>query len=764
MANELCMNCFSVKGPYEVCRYCGYVEGTPPEQPHYLRPGTVLKGHFIVGTAIGVGGFGITYKCYDATLGVIVAIKEFFPVGLVNRSPGEMKVGLLSGEKEKQYKNQIKRFLMEAQSIAQFGKANDIVNVFDYFEENNTAYIVMEYIDGVLLKDYLEKQGALSPDIAMTIIEPVVEALKKIHASGIIHRDISPDNIFIAGEDSVKVFDFGAAILNDESGAKEGEKVIKVGCSAPEQYRDSAGQGYFTDIYSIGAILYQMITGQKPIESTEREYKDELKSPLELGFDIEPNLDRAIMEALAVQPALRFQGIQQFDDAINGKRKAEYPKVKLRIRKRKRIMVACMSLLALAAIGVGGLFFNNKIKHSDKLYNENAKIEKATDIVVWVDNDKMKDTVEKTVSRANMKVKSAVKSTKTSDGGQFTKEQKAENPKITVEVKNISDKNSGYKDMDAALKAAKDGKEKYPDMIQTDDITDITSGEKKMVSLKDNVYAMLNLRDYSYMSAYSKYYPDMKQMPTSFDIVLMYALKDIQTSRDKKSLMESRWYGKDGDYDNCKTVELDEILKNAGSGSESVYIDRKYRTLLSLYQNSTDVNSDGTWDSSDEDIKSSIKQFDDVSADTVSWLKDKNNYGKKQFESNSENYLKGINIISGIEYRKELYKTQAAESDGYRLLIPVIDGKMLVRYTGTFSIFDNDDKDKKLASERLLYYMVAQDDFEDGEIQNYPLVLSSNGLEAATAISGQRSLEKMIKEIQTPCIMLNTNDGKINEK
>lgn len=764
MANELCMNCFSVKGPYEVCRYCGYVEGTPPEQPHYLRPGTVLKGHFIVGTAIGVGGFGITYKCYDATLGVIVAIKEFFPVGLVNRSPGEMKVGLLSGEKEKQYKNQIKRFLMEAQSIAQFGKANDIVNVFDYFEENNTAYIVMEYIDGVLLKDYLEKQGALSPDIAMTIIEPVVEALKKIHASGIIHRDISPDNIFIAGEDSVKVFDFGAAILNDESGAKEGEKVIKVGYSAPEQYRDSARQGYFTDIYSIGAILYQMITGQKPIESTEREYKDELKSPLELGFDIEPNLDRAIMEALAVQPALRFQGIQQFDDAINGKRKAEYPKVKLRIRKRKRIMVACMSLLALAAIGVGGLFFNNKIKHSDKLYNENAKIEKATDIVVWVDNDKMKDTVEKTVSRANMKVKSAVKSTKTSDGGQFTKEQKAENPKITVEVKNISDKNSGYKDMDAALKAAKDGKEKYPDMIQTDDITDITSGEKKMVSLKDNVYAMLNLRDYSYMSAYSKYYPDMKQMPTSFDIVLMYALKDIQTSRDKKSLMESRWYGKDGDYDNCKTVELDEILKNAGSGSESVYIDRKYRTLLSLYQNSTDVNSDGTWDSSDEDIKSSIKQFDDVSADTVSWLKDKNNYGKKQFESNSENYLKGINIISGIEYRKELYKTQAAESDGYRLLIPVIDGKMLVRYTGTFSIFDNDDKDKKLASERLLYYMVAQDDFEDGEIQNYPLVLSSNGLEAATAISGQRSLEKMIKEIQTPCIMLNTNDGKINEK
>ena len=764
MASELCMNCFSVKGQYEVCPFCGYVEGTKPKQPHYLTPGTILANHFIVGNAIGFGGFGITYKCFDTTLGVVVAVKEFYPAGLVNRAPGECSVGLLSGDKQNQYQAQLKRFLMEAQSIAQFGKAKDIVNVYDFFEANNTAYIIMEYVDGVLLKDYLERQGRMEPEVALNVIHPIIEAVKKIHAKGIIHRDISPDNIFISDERNVKIFDFGAAQLNDSSEGMAGEKIIKVGYSAPEQYRDKSKQGFFTDIYSVGAILYQMVTGIKPMEATEREFKDSLKSPAELGVDIEPNIDRAIMEAMAVRPELRFQSIQQFEDALESKRMAEYPKVKLRIRKRKRIMVACMSLLALAAIGVGGLFFNNKIKHSDKLYNENAKIEKATDIVVWVDNDKMKDTVEKTVSRANMKVKSAVKSTKTSDGGQFTKEQKAENPKITVEVKNISDKNSGYKDMDAALKAAKDGKEKYPDMIQTDDITDITSGEKKMVSLKDNVYAMLNLRDYSYMSAYSKYYPDMKQMPTSFDIVLMYALKDIQTSRDKKSLMESRWYGKDGDYDNCKTVELDEILKNAGSGSESVYIDRKYRTLLSLYQNSTDVNSDGTWDSSDEDIKSSIKQFDDVSADTVSWLKDKNNYGKKQFESNSENYLKGINIISGIEYRKELYKTQAAESDGYRLLIPVIDGKMLVRYTGTFSIFDNDDKDKKLASERLLYYMVAQDDFEDGEIQNYPLVLSSNGLEAATAISGQRSLEKMIKEIQTPCIMLNTNDGKINEK
>ena len=108
---------------------------------------------------------------------------------------------------------------MEAQSIAQFGKAKDIVNVYDYFEENNTAYIIMEYIDGVLLKDYLEKQGRMEVKTALTIIEPVIEAVKKIHAQGIIHRDISPDNIFIADEEAIKVFDFGAARLSD---SKEG--------------------------------------------------------------------------------------------------------------------------------------------------------------------------------------------------------------------------------------------------------------------------------------------------------------------------------------------------------------------------------------------------------------------------------------------------------------------------------------------------------------------------------------------------------------
>ena len=272
--NLFCPNCFQsdcFNG--RLCYQCGYEQKAAVDS-RAMRAGVLLKNRYFLGRVLGIGGFGITYKCFDTTLGVVVAVKEFYPAGLVNRAPGECSVGLLSGDKQNQYQAQLKRFLMEAQSIAQFGKAKDIVNVYDFFEANNTAYIIMEYVDGVLLKDYLERQGRMEPEVALNVIHPIIEAVKKIHAKGIIHRDISPDNIFISDERNVKIFDFGAAQLNDSSEGMAGEKIIKVGYSAPEQYRDKSKQGFFTDIYSVGAILYQMVTGIKPMEATEREFKE----------------------------------------------------------------------------------------------------------------------------------------------------------------------------------------------------------------------------------------------------------------------------------------------------------------------------------------------------------------------------------------------------------------------------------------------------------------------------------------------------------
>ena len=211
MANKICLQCFKVKGEFEVCPHCGYLENTKAEQAYQLAPGTVLRGRYIIGVSIGFGGFGITYKAYDTLLSLVVAIKEFYPAGLVNRGEGEVKVGVFSGEKEEDFRRQLERFLEEARNLAIFSKEKDIINVFDYFEENQTAYIIMEYVDAPLLKTVLKEKGRFFEEEARTYMLALLDALEKIHYHGIIHKDISPDNIFLTGPDSVKVFDFGAA-------------------------------------------------------------------------------------------------------------------------------------------------------------------------------------------------------------------------------------------------------------------------------------------------------------------------------------------------------------------------------------------------------------------------------------------------------------------------------------------------------------------------------------------------------------------------
>lgn len=557
MASELCMNCFSVKGQYEVCPFCGYVEGTKPKQPHYLTPGTILANHFIVGNAIGFGGFGITYKCFDTTLGVVVAVKEFYPAGLVNRAPGECSVGLLSGDKQNQYQAQLKRFLMEAQSIAQFGKAKDIVNVYDFFEANNTAYIIMEYVDGVLLKDYLERQGRMEPEVALNVIHPIIEAVKKIHAKGIIHRDISPDNIFISDERNVKIFDFGAAQLNDSSEGMAGEKIIKVGYSAPEQYRDKSKQGFFTDIYSVGAILYQMVTGIKPMEATEREFKDSLKSPAELGVDIEPNIDRAIMEAMAVRPELRFQSIQQFEDALESKRMAEYPKVKQKKRRRRRNWtISLVSVLVLAVV-VGFTLFSTVLKKESRIFD--TTLHKDT-ITIWVENEKQKEMLDSVASKNFVSSENA---------SERVNQMLQDNKKITVNVVNIT-KDNPDATMSQELKKAKENKS-MPDMFFSDNVSDLDS--YKLVSYQDNVLEELERDDYLYLTEYEKCFPQMNEMPTGINTLLLFGKQYEQ--KPANSLKDSVFYTEEK-YKNSDTVEIADVVKENKAADSTEYTFAKY--------------------------------------------------------------------------------------------------------------------------------------------------------------------------------------------
>ena len=156
-----CMNCMKEYGKqFEVCPHCGYIEGTEPKEVYHLRPGMILKERFQIGTVVGFGGFGVVYRAWDMTLDKMVAIKEFYPVGLINRVPGESKV-IVFQNKRREFSVQLDRFLEEARNMAKFSNHPNIVNVYNFFEENNTAYIAMEFLSGSTYKSYLKKQNGL---------------------------------------------------------------------------------------------------------------------------------------------------------------------------------------------------------------------------------------------------------------------------------------------------------------------------------------------------------------------------------------------------------------------------------------------------------------------------------------------------------------------------------------------------------------------------------------------------------------------------
>ncbi len=689
MASELCMNCFSVKGQYEVCPFCGYVEGTPPEQPHYLTPGTILGNHFIVGTVIGFGGFGITYKCFDTTLGVTVAVKEFYPMGLVNRSPGERKVGLLSGDRREQYKERLKRFLMEAQSVAQFGKAKDIVNVYDFFEENGTAYIIMEYIDGVLLKDYLDQQGAMDPEAALSVIMPIIEAVKKIHSKGIIHRDVSPDNIFIEDENTIKIFDFGAAQLNDSKEGMAAEKIIKVGYSPLEQYRDKSRQGFYTDIYSVGAILYEMLTGMKPIESTEREFKDELKSPIELGIKINANTDRAVMEALAVRPELRFQGIQQFEEALLNKRAAEYPSEKLRRKKRKRNWIISLSVTLALAVGIGFGLYSTVLKPENRIFDTSVKEDTIT---VWVENEDQKKQIDELKTDGFRKGNSVSEDEK-------VRIMQAENEKVEIEVE-------VHPDMENDLKTASaDENIRMPNMFLTDHVSDIENYD--LVSMEDNVYASLNLEEYVFMSEYEKHFSGMKEMPTGIDTLLLYT---CQFDYNKNNCLEdsNTPVTEDG------TVELMDLVSEDTGNCTA---DKKLNNGLAVFRGSSRAygavleNPDwmGIYEQKENPNQNMLKTLSEIQSFN------KTAHAKKyKVNSKQDTGIYGSNTVAGVAFRKTMNGAADSEKKGanplnrYKTYVITHDDKMMVTFSERYAITKESTENQKTACMRLLWVMLGE--------------------------------------------------------
>ena len=187
---KLCNGCFKkYDDKFDLCPYCGYYPGAPAKEAYHLAPGTVIGDRYRLGNVIGFGGFGITYKAWDTQLDTLVAIKEYYPVGAVNRTPDSSKLIFLSDRGRREFEMGLERFIDEARNMAQFNSHPNIVNVYGYIEENNTAYIVMEYLDGSTLGDYMRENGEkLAVDKSVKIVLGIINALKEAHKHNIIHR------------------------------------------------------------------------------------------------------------------------------------------------------------------------------------------------------------------------------------------------------------------------------------------------------------------------------------------------------------------------------------------------------------------------------------------------------------------------------------------------------------------------------------------------------------------------------------------------
>ncbi|MGN0489768.1 MAG: leucine-rich repeat protein [Ruminococcus sp.] len=310
----ICYNCFQEKKENtEVCPRCGYSSiQNRKDYPLALPNGTILAGQYILGRVLGQGGFGITYLAQNYKTKELVAIKEYFPDTLAMRNDSQT-VYSYSGQREESFIYGKECFLNEAKTLAEFIGNPNIVRVYSYFEENNTAYFAMEYVNGTSFQSYINNNGGkIGFEAAKNILIPIMDALSIVHSKGIIHRDISPDNIFINSDGIVKLLDFGAARYSLGDQSRSLDVVLKHGFAPKEQYTRRGRQGPFTDVYSLAATFYRAITGRIPPDSIDRIDEDELILPSVLGVNIPVHAENALLKALAVQPSDRYRNMIEF--------------------------------------------------------------------------------------------------------------------------------------------------------------------------------------------------------------------------------------------------------------------------------------------------------------------------------------------------------------------------------------------------------------------------------------------------------------------
>ncbi len=321
-----------------------------------LEIGYRLNGRYRVCRSLGQGGFGITYLAEDELLGQKIVIKEYFPAAFARRAE-DGSIRIMEETDRADFTEGRNRFLREARILTSLLDVPGVVKAWNYFQENQTAYLVMEYVQGISLRSWLEQNGEVpSFDEALEMLRPVVLALANIHKKGLLHRDITPDNLMVGANGTVKLLDFGSArsYLREKDSEMTQTVLLKSGYAPPEQYDGKSVQGPWTDIYALSATLYEMITGCMPEDALQRQVRDELLEPSVYGAKITPEQEEHLLKrGLALDERERYTSVREFSSDF-------YPEEKMREvrygRSGWRMAAICGGVLAAGLLLTSGLY------------------------------------------------------------------------------------------------------------------------------------------------------------------------------------------------------------------------------------------------------------------------------------------------------------------------------------------------------------------------------------------------------------------------
>lgn len=316
---NMCPNCFKQCGTGSViCPHCGFDISGYNHKSSALPVFTTLNNQYLVGKVLGQGGFGITYKALDTFKNQVVAIKEYMPCDYAERK-GKTLCAISNNKAQKIFEHGKFSYIDEIKTLYQFENVPGIVTIYTHFQENNTVYLVMEYLEGCSLKSYVKQQGGkLDIATARNYIGDVAIALEKVHNAKVLHRDISPENIYLINNaNDVRLIDFGAARQYIENSEEEKSVLLKPGFAPPEQYSRTGNQGPWTDVYALAATLYYIVSGKLAPDSMSRMQNDTLESLDKFVNGVTLSMSNAVRKAMEIDCEKRTKSCRQFIDDLD---------------------------------------------------------------------------------------------------------------------------------------------------------------------------------------------------------------------------------------------------------------------------------------------------------------------------------------------------------------------------------------------------------------------------------------------------------------